>query len=145
MADSVQTYKNHVRWFPPFHFFAAPLLLLNVIYTIVVAYRAPTFATLFGILVALAILVGLVASRLQALVVQDRLIRLEMRLRLRGVLPPDLHARIGELTREQMVALRFAGDEELADLVREVLAGRLSAQKDIKLRVRNWQGDYLRA
>ncbi len=145
MADSVQTYKNHVRWFPPFHFFAAPLLLLNVIYTIVVAYRAPTFATLFGILVTLAILVGLVASRLQALVVQDRLIRLEMRLRLRGVLPPDLHARIGELTREQMVALRFAGDEELADLVREVLAGRLSAQKDIKLRVRNWQGDYLRA
>ena len=79
-----------------------------------------------------------------ALTVQNRVIRLEMRMRLRSV-PTDLRTRVGDLTPQQLVALRFAGDDELAALVREVLGGRLQTSKDIKLRVKNWQGDFLRA
>jgi hypothetical protein len=68
-----------------------------------------------------------------------------MRLRMQQVLPPDLLARVGEITRPQVVALRFASDGELPDLTREVLSGKLTTQKAIKERVRNWQPDYLRA
>ena len=68
-----------------------------------------------------------------------------MRLRLRGILPPDLHASINDLTPRQLVALRFASDAEMAELVRDVLAGKLTASKEIKLRVKNWQADWLRA
>ena len=77
--------------------------------------------------------------------VQDRVVRLEMRLRLQQCLPADLRSRIDDLTVRQLVALRFASDAELADLVREVLAGKLATTKEIKLRVKNWQGDFLRA
>ncbi len=76
---------------------------------------------------------------------QDRVIRLEMRLRLRQVLPQELHARINDLTPRQLVALRFASDAELAELVREVLDGKLRSSKEIKLRVKSWQSDFLRA
>jgi hypothetical protein len=77
--------------------------------------------------------------------VQDRLIRLEMRLRLRQILPPDLQPQIDALTHRQLVAMRFASDAELADLVRDVIAGKITTSKDIKMRVRNWQADWLRA
>ena len=83
--------------------------------------------------------------RVQVLTVQDRVIRLEMRLRLRSALPADLLPHINTLSHKQLVALRFASDAELATLVREVLAGTLKTQKDIKSRVREWQADYLRA
>jgi hypothetical protein len=80
-----------------------------------------------------------------AMRVQDRLIRLEMQLRLQRILPADLQARMRELTVDQLVALRFAGDDEMADLIREVLAGKLASRNEIKKKIRNWQGDYLRA
>jgi hypothetical protein len=108
-------------------------------------YKVPSAGRGWDVVVALA-LVGLAgAARAMALTVQDRVIRLEMRLRLQQVLPPDLFARCGEISRPQVVALRFASDAELADLVREVLAGKLTTQKAIKERVRNWEPDYLRA
>jgi hypothetical protein len=77
--------------------------------------------------------------------VQDRVIRLEMRLRLRGILPPDLQPGIETLSHRQLVALRFASDAEMTEMVRDVLAGKLSTSKDIKARIRNWQSDSLRA
>jgi hypothetical protein len=76
--------------------------------------------------------------------VQDRLIRLEMRLRLKGCCRRTC-SRVNDLTARQLVALRFASDAEIADLVREVLAGKLSTSKAIKMRVKNWQPDWLRA
>jgi hypothetical protein len=84
-------------------------------------------------------------SRSQAVTVQDRVIRLEMRLRLRQILPPELQTRVQDLTHRQLVALRFASDAELPVLVREILDGKLTTGKEIKLRVKNWQGDWLRA
>jgi hypothetical protein len=145
MAQSPQTYKNHARFFPLFHFFVAPVLLLNVLNAIRHVYNRPARDTGWELVVAAA-LVGLaLAARLMALKVQDRVIRLEMRLRMQQAVPADLCARFEELTPSQLVALRFASDAELADLVRDVLAGKLQTQKAIKERVRNWAPDYLRA
>jgi cell division protein FtsL len=99
----------------------------------------------WAVIVAAALVALALASRLMALTVQDRVIRLEMRLRMQRALPPELNSRMEDLTRQQLVALRFASDAELADLVREVLAGKLQTQKAIKQRVRQWAPDYLRA
>ena len=94
---------------------------------------------------AFGILAAVFASRLMALRVQDRVIRLELQLRMRGLLPADLQSRMHQLTPRQMVALRFASDAELADLVRAVLDGKLANQKAIKQAIKDWRGDYLRA
>ena len=145
MTEGVQAYKNHVRWLPAYHFFVVPVLLLNVLNAARYLWRTPNPGTGLGVLVAAALLILGFVSRTQALTVQDRVIRLEMRLRLRQILPPDLQAHINGLTRHQLVALRFASDDELAELVRETVAGKLPTSKDIKLRVKNWQADYLRA
>ena len=140
-----QTYKNHTRFFPPFHFFVMPVLLINFLNSIRHVWNRPMRDTWFELLVAFTLVLLALTSRVQAVAVQDRVIRLEMQLRLRGLLPADLQGRIGELTRQQLVALRFAGDAELPGLVRDVLAGKLSTQKAIKEQIKDWQGDFLRA
>ena len=145
MAERVQSYQKHTRWLPGFHFFVIPVLLANVFVSAWRIWQTPTLGTVFGLVVAAALLTLGFLSRIQALSVQDRVIRLEMRLRLRQLLPPDLQPRINDLTHRQLVALRFAGDSELPDLVRDVLAGKLATSKEIKMRVKNWQADWLRA
>ena len=145
MAEKMQTYKNHAALRPPFHFFVIPVLLLNALNEIRLVWLDPNLNTALALLVAVALLMLGLLSRMMTLTVQDRVIRLEMRLRLRGCLPAELHSRINDLTPKQLIALRFASDGELPELVRDVLAGKLGTQKDIKMRVRNWQADYLRA
>ena len=145
MAERVQNYKNHPRLLPAFHFFVLPVLLLNVLNEVRRAWHNPSEGALFIVVVAAALFTLAFLSRTQALTVQDRVIRLEMRLRLRQILPPELQARIQDLTHRQLVALRFASDAELPVLVREILDGKLTTGKEIKLRVKNWQGDWLRA
>jgi hypothetical protein len=145
MADRIQNYKNHARILPAFHFFVLPVLLLNLLNEIRRTWRNPSEGAIFTVVVAAALLTLALLSRIQALTVQDRVIRLEMRMRLRQLLPADLHARIGDLTPRQLVALRFASDAELAELVRETLEGKLATGKAIKLRVKDWQADWLRA
>lgn len=145
MAEPSQSYSNHRRVFPPFHFFVLPVLLLNVINEIRHVVLDPSRHTGWTLIVALALLTLAVSARIMALTVQDRVIRLEMRQRLGQCLPADLQARVGDLTRAQLVALRFASDQELPDLVRDVLGGKVSSQKEIKMRVKNWQPDLLRA
>ena len=140
-----QTYKNHARFFPLFHFFVAPVLTINVLNTIRHLYNRPARDTVWEVIVAAALFGLAFAARAMALTVQDRVIRLEMRMRMNQVLPAELCARFDQLTRQQVVALRFAGDAELADLVREVLDGKLQTQKAIKERVRQWTPDHLRA
>ena len=145
MAQPTQTLKNHARFFPPFHFFVAPVLLINLFVAGWQLYKEPSAATVWGLVMALAFFMLAFVARAMALTVQDRVIRLEMRLRLQQVLSPDLLARCGEISRSQFVALRFASDAELPDLVRDVLAGKLDTQKAIKERVRNWEPDFFRA
>ena len=145
MAERMQTYKNHLRWLPAFHFFVLPVLLLNMLNEVRRAWRYPSEGSVFLVVVAAALFALAVLSRTQAVTVQDRVIRLEMRLRLQQILPPELRTRIQDLTHRQLVALRFASDAELPELVREILDGKLTTVKQIKLRVKNWQGDWLRA
>jgi hypothetical protein len=145
MANSVQTYKNHGRLLPAFHLFVIPVLLVNVINAIRHLWLMTTWTTAWGVVFAMGLLMLGFLSRVQAISVQDRVIRLEMRLRLQQLLPPDLQARIHELTPRQLIAMRFASDDEMTDLAREVLAGNLSTTKAIKMRVKNWQGDFMRA
>jgi len=98
-----------------------------------------------SILLAAALLIGFLYARLFSLRVQDRVIRLEERLRCQRLLPADLRPRIAEFTSGQLVALRFASDEELPALARKVLGEKLTERKAIKKLVKNWKPDYLRA
>jgi uncharacterized protein DUF6526 len=145
MAEGVQSYKKHTRILPGFHYFVLPVLFLNVLVAIRRLWLNPTQHFAWEAMVAAALLGVAFLSRIQALSVQDRVIRLEMRLRLRGILPPDLQPTIGQLTHRQLAALRFASDSELPELIREVVAGKLATPKDIKMRIRDWQADWLRA
>ena len=144
MAQGAQNYKNHTRFFPPFHFFVMPVLLINVIIEGRQLWADPNRSAGFAFVLALALVMLALSARAMALKAQDRVIRLEMHARMRGLLPADLVARIGDLEPAHLVALRFAGDRELPDLVRAVLAGTLTTQKAIKLQIKDWQGDSLR-
>jgi hypothetical protein len=140
-----QSFANHARWVPLYHFVLGPILLLNLVWSIVNLVRAFSFATVMGVLMAFVFIGFFAFLRTFALTVQDRVIRLEMRLRLEKLLPADLKPRIPELARKQLVALRFASDPELPALVREVLEKNLTGLKEIKSRIRDWQADYFRA
>jgi Family of unknown function (DUF6526) len=140
----MQTLANHARFVPAFHYFAVPVLLINSIVALVAAWRNPSLATGWGVVVAAALMTAAVFARTFALTAQDRLIRLEETLRMQRVLPASAHGDIAKLTRFQYVALRFASDEELPELVRRAAAGEFATPADIKKAVRNWRPDLLR-
>ncbi len=139
-----QNFANHRRIVPMYHVGIFGILAINLIWRLVQVVRLTSWQALLDLLVAFAILGLSLYARLFALTVQDRVIRLEMRLRLMGILPADLKGRIDELTRDQFVALRFASDAEIADLMREVLTNNLLNRDEIKRRIKNWTPDYLR-
>ena len=143
--SQVQNFENHTKFVPAFHFFVLPVLLLNVVWSIVRVVRHLSFETIALLLVAIALFLLAFTARVFALMVQDRLIRLEMRLRMQQVLPSELRARIPEFTVSQLVSLRFAGDGELPELARKVLDEKLTDRKAIKKLIRDWQPDLLRA
>ena len=145
LESGSQSFTNHAKYVPLFHFVASPILLANVVWSLIRAARAPGWATLLAALVAAAVAITRFLARTFALKVQDRVIRLEMRLRLRELLPPDLVSRIPEFSAGQLVALRFAGDRELPVLARRVLDERLHDKKAIKQMIVDWQPDHLRA
>jgi hypothetical protein len=145
LVNKVQNFENHAKFLPPFHFFVAPILLVNIgwcIYRVIHAFSA---GSVIGLLVALALLVLAFTARIMALTVQDRVIRLEMRVRMAQVLPPDLRARIVDFSTGQLVALRFASDTELPELARKVLQDNVNDRTAIKKMIRDWQPDVLRA
>ena len=141
-----QNFANHAKFFPPFHFFVLPVLIFNFGWSI---YRWKAFGFsldgFLAVVVALALLVGFLTTRVAALKVQDRVIRLEERLRYQRLLPADLQLRIGDFTVNQFISLRFASDAELPALARKVLDEKLDERKAIKQLVKNWKPDYLRA
>lgn len=147
---SEQNFSNHAKLVPIFHFFVMPVLVANVIthiYTFLkFSMGSPRSAVhgLFGVILAVALLFMPLLARMFALGVQDRVIRLEERLRYEKLLPEDLQGRIGEFTIDQIVSLRFASDAELPALAREVLDGKVNERKAIKKMVQNWRADYQR-
>ena len=118
---------------------------MNLLYSCYRLFRDPGLDAVVGLLMALALVGLLFYARVFALRVQDRVIRLEMRLRLERLLPADLRPRIGELTHHQLVALRFASDAELPELTGAVLSEKITSRRAIKRRIRGWQADHLRA
>ncbi|HEY5020982.1 MAG TPA: DUF6526 family protein [Gemmatimonadaceae bacterium] len=144
MAEQTQTYASHRRWVPMYHFFAVPVLLINVIVTAIQFVRDPRPMTGWTVVVALALFLAVLVLRFMPLRAQDRVIRMEERARLERLLPGDLRGRVGELTAEQLIAIRFAPDDEAPELTRRALNGEFKTQSDIKRAVRNWRGDHLR-
>ena len=145
MAEqTLQTFKSHTKNVPLFHFVALPILLLNVIWSLVRAATDFSADTAIGIVVAFALLIVAFFARVFALGAQDRVIRVEERLRMQHLLPDDLKPRINDFTTNQMIALRFASDAELPDLARKVLDENIGERKAVKQLIKTWRADYQR-
>ncbi|HLN59043.1 MAG TPA: DUF6526 family protein [Thermoanaerobaculia bacterium] len=139
-----QNFANHRKIVPLYHVGVFGILAINLIWRLIRLVRWTSWQALLELAVAVALLGISFYVRIFALTVQDRIIRLEMRLRLKEILPADLKGRIDELTRDQFVALRFASDAEMPDLLREVLTNNIGSRDEIKRRIKNWTPDYLR-
>ena len=144
MAAEQQTYANHAKVVPAYHFFTFGLVAVYWIYRLYELVTGPSVPNLMGIVAATALLMIMFWARIFALRVQDRVIRLEMHLRILN-LAPDLSPRFGEFTINQLCGLRFASDAELPELARKVLAEKVDDRKAIKKSIRDWQADHLRA
>ena len=144
MANQGQNFANHTRLVPPFHYVALPILLLNFIWSVRGLFNGMTFDAILSVLVAVALIILALFARVFALKAQDRVIRLEMRLRMRDLLPEDLRERINDFTPTQMVGLRFASDAELPELARKVLDENITKSTPIKKMITDWQGDCFR-
>jgi hypothetical protein len=147
MDTKPQSFANHVRWDPPFHFFVLPVMLITIIgagfhFLRHLNFQRPwdTAHNAWLLIVVIAITLAIVKSRLYALKAQDRVIRLEERLRLGALLQEPLRSRIGELADTQLLGLRFAPDTELPGLVKRCLDEKLS-RTDIKKAIVNWRAD----
>jgi len=138
-----QTLANHVRRDPPFHYFLLPVLAISWIVSVVVLVRRPCFLHFWIVVFVTAVIAIAFKTRLYALKVQDRVLRLEERLRLATLLPDSVRPQIARLTEGQLVALRFASDEEVPALVERTLSANL-APADIKKAIKNWRPDYWR-
>ncbi len=139
-----QNYSNHTRWNQLFHFVVQPLLVLNFLSHLVRFIMAPSYALGFWTLLGVTLILLAISARLQALKAQDRLIRLEERLRYKEVLTPELAAKAANLRVGQIIALRFASDAELPGLVERTLNGEFAKTKEIKQAIKEWRADYLR-
>lgn len=141
-----QNFANHGKVVPVFHFFAIPVFIANFLWSLWRLWSLGiSFAGIFGVILAAALVVLVFEARLFALAVQDRVIRLEERLRYAQLLPAELQARTGQLTINQIVALRFASDAELSVLMRKVLDEKMEKRKAIKQLIKTWRPDYQRA
>jgi hypothetical protein len=144
MSERPQNYANHRRLHPVLHLVVGPILLLYLAATVWWAVRAPSGASVITAVFALGVVLLSIGAREMAVRLQDRIIRLEMRLRLAEVLPPELRSRIRELSVRQLVSLRFASDAEMTDLVRKTLEGGFAGGDEIKRAIKDWQADRLR-
>lgn len=144
MADKTQDYKSHRQYVPSFHFFVLPVLLINVAIEARRLYQYQTVYHVWLVVLAIALFILAFAARGMAARAQDRIIRLEERLRLASLMSPEHRDKINELTPAQLVALRFASDEEAPDLAQRTLTGEFKSPEEIKRAVRNWRADVHR-
>lgn len=138
-----QNVKNHARFDAPYHLITFLTLIVSLGVAIAYLIGHPHFYTAWLVVIAVVAFIPYFKLRLYALKVQDRVIRLEERLRLQALAPPEWHAEIHKLTEDQLIALRFAPDEELVELAKQAVAENLS-RKQIKERIRNWRPDHWR-
>jgi len=143
MADT-QTYKNHAQFVPLYHYVLLPILLVNFLVMGYHLYREPSMFTAWDVVMAFALILTALFARVFALKAQDRVIRLEERLRMREQLQGELQSRIGDFTPEQLLALRFASDAELPGLAAQVLRDNVQKRDAIKKMVKHWRADTFR-
>ena len=143
MPAEPQSLRNHARFHPIFHFVLLPIFLANLIIAIVLLVRAPGWLAVWGLVMAFALFLLAFIARVNPLKVQDRVIRLEERLRLAVLLPDPLRARIPELTESQLIGLRFASDSEVPALVERTLKENLK-RGEIKKAITIWRPDTWR-
>jgi len=144
MPPEDQTYSSHRRFHPLFHFFAFPILAGNFLFHLYLLWRNLSLIMLWSCFVAAALVATVFLARYYSLRQQDRIIRLEERLRLQTLLPDDLRSRVNEIRTAQLIGLRFCSDEELPEVARAVLAGEVRSQDEIKRRIRQWRADHHR-
>ena len=146
MATQVdQNFKNHARLVPMYHFGVFIPLLIAFLWTAYRLFETPSADLAIVLLVVIALILMALSLRVQVLTVQDRVIRLEMKLRLQSLMSNDETGHIDRLGVKQLVALRFASDAELPALVTDVATGKVTLPKEIKQRIADWQADHLRA
>ncbi len=143
-AAPAQNYDNHRKFIRAFHMVALPILLINLIFSAYVAITSLSVESVIALLVAFALIIVAIYARMFALGAQDRVIRLEERLRLRDLLPPEQKGTIDKLTTAQLIGLRFASDGEVVALVEAVSAEGIEDPDEIKKRVTNWRADHQR-
>jgi hypothetical protein len=144
MSESTpQSFKNHGRFDPAFHFVLFFVVILNLVYAGIHLYRQQTISAAWYLVLSLVVFIPLFKLRTYPLKVQDRVIRLEERLRLQALAPEEWHAQIYRLTEDQLIGLRFAADEEVVELAKQALEGNLS-RKQIKERIKDWRPDEWR-
>ena len=140
-----QNFENHAKFVPGLHIFILGIFVINLVWSIYRLIHVVSADSAISLLLAIAFLLLAFYSRIFALTVQDRVIRLEMRLRMQQILPDELRPRIPEFNVSQLVALRFASDAELPVLAKKVLDDKLNDRKAIKKMIRDWRPDLLRA
>jgi hypothetical protein len=140
---SMQSANSHAKWDPLYHYFLSPIILMNALYHGTRLVRHPSYTDAWAFVVSLAMVIAVLKLRMNALKVQDRLIRLEERLRLKDLLPVDQHGVIGQLTEDQLIGLRFASDGEVAELATRAAREKLT-RKQIKETIRTWRADEFR-
>jgi hypothetical protein len=141
---SSQSFKNHARLDPAFHVVLSLVLLVNLIYSIIHLVRHVSWRSGWFVVLAAAAIIVFIKIREYPLKVQDRVIRLEERLRLQALAPAEWHPQLHRLREDQLIGLRFAGDDEVVALARQALDENLN-RKQIKERIRNWRADEWRA
>jgi hypothetical protein len=144
MSESVpQNLKNHARLDPPFHVVLFLVLVVNLVVSIVYVVHHPCFYSVWLVVLSLAVFILVLRVRQYPLKVQDRVIRLEERLRLQALAPEEWHAQIYRLTEDQLIGLRFAADDEVVELAKQALEHNLN-RKQIKERIKDWRADTWR-
>ncbi len=138
-----QNLKNHGRLDPAYHFVLVFVVLANLIVSIVVVVRHPCFYSAWFVVLSVAAFIALFRMRQYPLKVQDRVIRLEERLRLQALAPAEWHSQIYRLSEDQLIGLRFAADDEVVELAKQALEHNLN-RKQIKERIRDWRADTWR-
>jgi len=135
-----QSLENHARFDPLYHFFITAFYLANLVYASIHLHRQPSWSSRWYLVLSVVAIVPILKLRTYPLKVQDRVIRLEERLRLQALAPQAWHALIYRLSESQLIGLRFAGDDEVVELAKQALEHNLS-RKQIKERIRNWRTD----
>jgi len=140
MSNTTQGLKNHGRLDPSFHLVTFGLYLANLVFAVISEIRHTDWVSTWYLVLSIFVIIPILKVRQYPLKVQDRVIRLEERLRLQALAPAEWHAQIYRLTEDQLIGLRFAADDEVVELAKQALEHNLT-RKQIKERIKNWRAD----